>query len=82
MESEGRSRREVSSRVVVTGVSGGVGRATAHAFAPSTNGLFDRRSRSRSHQLWATTHRPLAYGTPAAAAAGLGGLLGVARRWG
>jgi len=47
-----------------------------------TQGLFDGRSRSRSYQPWATTHRALVHGMLAAAAAGLGGLLGVARRRG
>ena len=37
----------------------------------ATHGIFDRRSRSRSYQLWLTTHRPLVAGALAAAAAGL-----------
>ncbi|HZO34028.1 MAG TPA: SDR family oxidoreductase [Gaiellaceae bacterium] len=37
----------------------------------STHGIFDDRSRTRSYQLWLTTHRPLVAGALAAAAAGL-----------
>jgi len=42
----------------------------------STHGIFDAQARTRSYQLWATTHRPLL----AAAAAGLAGAVaGVTR---
>jgi NADP-dependent 3-hydroxy acid dehydrogenase YdfG len=37
----------------------------------ATHGMFDDRSRTRSHQLWLTTHRSLVAGVLAAAAAGL-----------
>jgi hypothetical protein len=89
MESEVRSRRDVTSPVgMASAASGGAGRAEAQTFArhgrgeASPRGLLDRRSRSRSYQLRATTHRPLVCGTPAAAAARLGGLLEAARRRG
>ncbi len=47
----------------------------------ATHGMFDDRARSRSYQLWATTHRPLVVGAlaGAAAAAAAAGLLGARR---
>jgi NAD(P)-dependent dehydrogenase (short-subunit alcohol dehydrogenase family) len=45
----------------------------------ATHGIFDARARSRSYQLWATTHRPLVAATAAALAAAIVGATGMLR---
>ncbi len=57
-----------------------VGERADNLFEPvpgraATHGMFDDRSRSRSYQLWATTHRPLVAGALAGAAALAAGLI-------
>ncbi len=59
-----------------------VGDRRDNLFAPvpeeaATHGMFDDRARTRSYQLWANTHRPLA---AAALAAAAGAAAGLARR--
>jgi NAD(P)-dependent dehydrogenase (short-subunit alcohol dehydrogenase family) len=59
-----------------------IGHRTGNLFDPvprhaATHGIFDARSRSRSPQLWATTHRPL---LAAALAGTAGAAFGLARR--
>ena len=61
-----------------------VAHRTGNLFEPAaggtTHGIFDNRARSRSYQLWATTHRPAVAATVAAVAAAVAGLTRMFRR--
>lgn len=46
----------------------------------TTHGMFDDRAKSRSGQLWATTHRGLVYGALGGLLAGVGAVAGLGRR--